>query len=107
MKFGKPILTFLSFILFICIISTACNDNSTDPNWNLLDSDVSALYQDSILFLTNRFSSDSTIFHIAIINADGSGMRVLFDKWNIAYVNWSLKTGRIYFAADSDGKNTR
>ena len=103
MKFGKSILLFLSIFVIIGFLSTACNDNSTNPSGDNLGSDVSAMYQDSILFLTNRFSSDSTTFHIAIINADGSGMRVLFDKWNITYANWSLNTGRIYFSADTNG----
>lgn len=86
-------------IVFSFLIYSACSENSI----NYFDADnsldYSEQYMDSLIFLSNRFSTNPSVFTICIMNVDGSGLHQLHNASPVYSLTWDLNIGKIYFAA--------
>lgn len=105
MKNKYSILKYLFIIsLFSFIFFLSCSDSSNNSGEKSNTGSFEEIYADSMIFLSNRFSSDESVYHICIIDENGNGLRLLSDKWDVQRVSWSLRKGKIYFASNLPGQ---
>ncbi|MFC2133106.1 hypothetical protein ACFLTH_00695 [Bacteroidota bacterium] len=101
MKSGFYYSILLYTIITTLIYCSACSEISVNPDNLNVNNNFSEEYSDSLIFLSNRFSSDNSIYNICIMNIDGTGLRVVFNKWPVNHITWAPVKGKIFFSTDT------
>jgi Tol biopolymer transport system component len=96
----------LSFLFLSCHQNTGTGiDDITQPesniDWEGNSPNINRTYADTLLFSSNRCTSNPSINNIHFMHKDGNGIRLLLNQWSAYSASWSPRRWKILFNADT------